>query len=171
MSQLPVPIHCCVCGQRLKDPRSVATGMGRICAHRVQGNSHHRHAIDPSRDAFLMVPLQEGIVLKREPSESYGGYVIKTNVPHLVVHHSPTGFEFGYAGSGPADLALNIVEALLNRLGFQGHRSTCFDGSCFSLAYRLHQSFKVKFIASAPREGTVIPYPLVEAWLLERIPD
>lgn len=27
---------------------------------------------------------------------------------HLV-HHSPDGFEFGYAGSGPADLARSIV--------------------------------------------------------------
>ena len=29
-------------------------------------------------------------------------------VPH-VVHHSPTGMEFGYAGSGPADLALSLL--------------------------------------------------------------
>lgn len=29
-------------------------------------------------------------------------------LPHLV-HHSPTGFEFGYGGSGPADLARSIV--------------------------------------------------------------
>lgn len=25
------------------------------------------------------------------------------------VHHSPTGFEWGYGGSGPADLALSIL--------------------------------------------------------------
>jgi hypothetical protein len=29
-------------------------------------------------------------------------------VPHIV-HHSPTGMEFGYAGSGPADLALSLL--------------------------------------------------------------
>ena len=28
---------------------------------------------------------------------------------HRIVYHSPTGFEWGYAGSGPADLALNIL--------------------------------------------------------------
>jgi hypothetical protein len=32
---------------------------------------------------------------------------------HLV-RHSPTGFEFGYAGSGPSDLARSIVGDLLN---------------------------------------------------------
>lgn len=160
-----VPIHCCVCGQRLRDPRSVATGMGKICAHRVQGDSHHRRATDPGADRFLMRPLQDGIVLTRV------GHLVSTNVPHLVVQHSPTGFEFGYAGSGPADLALNILEAMLNRLGYKGHRTTCFQASCFSLADRLHQAFKVEFIASAPRDGTIIPYAPVEAWVLQRIPD
>lgn len=29
-------------------------------------------------------------------------------LPHLV-HHSPDGFEFGYSGSGPADLARSLV--------------------------------------------------------------
>lgn len=168
MSEGPIPIHCCVCGQRLKDPRSVATGMGKICAHRVQGDSHQRRAKDPSRHAFLMLPLQEGIVLKRETCSGWS--VVQTNVPVLVVHHSPTGFEFGYAGSGPADLALNILEAVLNRLGYKGDRTTCFQSSCFSLAYRLHQAFKVAFIANAPREGTVIRYSLVEDWVREKIP-
>jgi hypothetical protein len=37
-------------------------------------------------------------------------------LPH-VVRHSPTGFEWGYGGSGPADLALSIV---CDVLGLQG---------------------------------------------------
>jgi len=31
------------------------------------------------------------------------------------VRHSPTGFEFGYGGSGPADLALSILWNFLGR--------------------------------------------------------
>jgi hypothetical protein len=34
---------------------------------------------------------------------------IHTNVPQRIVQHSPTGFAWGYGGSGPADLALNIL--------------------------------------------------------------
>lgn len=32
-----------------------------------------------------------------------------------VVYHSPTGFEWGYGGSGPADLALSILADFLGR--------------------------------------------------------
>ena len=35
--------------------------------------------------------------------------VVHPPVPHLVVHHSLHGFACGYGGSGPADLAMNIV--------------------------------------------------------------
>lgn len=34
---------------------------------------------------------------------------IREPLRHRIVYHSPTGFEWGYAGSGPADLALNIL--------------------------------------------------------------
>jgi len=48
-----------------------------------------------------------------------------------VVNHSPTGFECGYAGSGPAQLAL----ALLLRAGLSRDR-----------AVWLHQPFKRQFV-------------------------
>jgi len=156
---------CCICGRPLTAPETIERGMGVRCANKLQRAAEERREADPSADVFLPIPFEKGIVLRRQ-----GQWVIKTNVPHLVVHHSPTGFEFGYAGSGPADLALNIVQAMLNRLGYHGDRTTCYRGTCFSLAYRLHQLIKFAFIAGAPREGSVIPYPVVEAWMLERIP-
>ena len=36
----------------------------------------------------------------------------RSNVAQSVVKHSPDGFEWGYGGSGPADLAYNILYAL-----------------------------------------------------------
>jgi hypothetical protein len=51
--------------------------------------------------------------------------------------HSPTGFEWGYAGSGPAQLALAIlVDATGND----------------RIALRLHQRFKFERIATLRRE-------------------
>lgn len=35
------------------------------------------------------------------------------NLPHLV-KHSPTGFEYGYGGSGPSDLARSIIGDFLH---------------------------------------------------------
>lgn len=51
-------------------------------------------------------------------------------------NHSPTGFEWGYGGSGPAQLALAMLaDALVDP----------------NLALRLHQSFKWRVIAALPR--------------------
>jgi len=94
-----------------------------------------------------------------------------TNVPHLVVHHSPDGFEFGYAGSGPADLALNVRQVYLNSIGYQGNKTECYDGNCWSMAWVLHQEFKRAFIAGAPRRGTSIPWMVIERWFEEHITE
>ncbi|MHC4336323.1 MAG: DUF6166 domain-containing protein, partial [Planctomycetota bacterium] len=107
-------------------------------------------------------PLEDGIILERDE------HGVATNVPHLVTHHSPTGFEWGYGGSGPADLALNIVEVLLHRLGYEGERTECFQGTCFRQAFKMHQEFKWECIAGVPREGAVLDYEKVRAWVQER---
>jgi hypothetical protein len=53
-----------------------------------------------------------------------------------LANHSPTGLEWGYAGSGPAQLALALLaDALRND----------------AAALVLHQSFKFKFITPLPR--------------------
>lgn len=52
--------------------------------------------------------------------------------------HSPTGFEWSYLGSGPAQLALALVaDALRNH----------------AEAVRVHQEFKRRVVARLPREG------------------
>ena len=59
-------------------------------------------------DLPLDMPLeQHGIVLRRMDQQT------STNVPHLVIHHSPTGYAWGYGGSGHADLARNRFEAAM----------------------------------------------------------
>jgi hypothetical protein len=53
-------------------------------------------------------------------------------------NHSPTGFECGYAGSGPAQLALAICADVL---GDDEH------------AQRVYQAFKTKVIAALPQDA------------------
>lgn len=53
-------------------------------------------------------------------------------------NHSPDGFEWGYAGSGPAQLALAML------LDYTGDAAT---------AIRHYQMFKAEFIAGLPRES------------------
>lgn len=101
----------------------------------------------------LSYPLEDGVVLRRNTKGEP-----ETNVLWVVTSHSPCGYEWNYGGSGPADLALNIAEHALNALHYKGNRQKCFKGDCFDLAWAMHQELKWKFIASAPREGTIIPW-------------
>lgn len=57
-----------------------------------------------------------------------------------VVRHSPTGFNWGYAGSGPADCALSILTDCLGE----------------ERAERWYQEFKRQFLTGLPRSGGVI---------------
>lgn len=95
--------------------------------------------------------LKEDIVLKRDHSNEFK---ISVNVPHKWIHHSPDGFEWGYGGSGPADLALNILLAVgLNR----------------DNAWSLHQYFKWRFIANMPKEGGIIKKEDIMKWISEHL--
>ena len=99
--------------------------------------------------------ITDGVYLER-----YGDWV-HTNVPHHVMKHSPDGFLWGYGGSGPADLALNIIEAVLLARGYEGARRE----GCFELTTRLYQKFKVDFIVTMPYEGGHIPFETIAEWI------
>jgi len=71
------------------------------------------------------------------------------NFDHQWVKHSPTGTEWGYGGSGPADAALNALLVFTDR----------------ETAERLYQDFKDTFIAHIPNVGTTIPADIVRYWL------
>jgi len=65
-------------------------------------------------------------------------------------NHSPNGFEWGYRGSGPAQLALAILA-----------HHTRDDGR----AVRLHQIFKDDIIALLDKDYWEIDSVLVDRWL------
>lgn len=67
--------------------------------------------------------------------------------PSLKVrNHSPSGFSWGYAGSGPAQLALAICIRIYQPL----------------VAMKVYQDFKFKFIAGLPQESVTIEIDLKE---------
>lgn len=67
-----------------------------------------------------------------------------------VCSHSPDGFNWGYGGSGPAQLALAILLEVTH------------DQS-FSIAH--YQHFKLVVIASLPTEDFVLPLRTVTEWV------
>lgn len=90
--------------------------------------------------------------------------VMQTNIIHRCVQHSPDGFNIGYAGSGPADLALNTMEQFLRYVRYEGERVKCSDGDCFALAWNMHQDFKSTFLGSSNVEITV-PMHALRRWV------
>ncbi|OZC01253.1 hypothetical protein BSZ36_18265 [Rubricoccus marinus] len=74
--------------------------------------------------------------------------VARASVPHAA-RHSPTGIEWGYGGSGPADLALSVLLALV------GERA----------ANALYQRFKHEVVARVPETGGVLRAADVRAWV------
>ena len=70
------------------------------------------------------------------------------SVPHAA-RHSPTGIEWGYGGSGPADLALSVLLALTDE----------------QTANALYHRFKHEVIASVPEDGGVLRAADVRGWV------
>lgn len=73
-------------------------------------------------------------------------YVDGNPVEH-VVRHSPTGMEWGYGGSGPADAARSILLAIYPQ----------------EFADRHYQDFKWKHVANWPRGGFELDID-IEEW-------
>jgi hypothetical protein len=77
----------------------------------------------------LVAPMDIPVRIWREADGS-----LRANVPRTVIEHSPTGFECGYGGSGPADLALNILNAFVPPRDAHD-RVKCFRGHCSGFAW------------------------------------
>jgi Family of unknown function (DUF6166) len=83
---------------------------------------------------------------------AFNEYPLSLEPSLAVSNHSPTGFEFGYGGSGPAQLALAIL------MDFTGEVP---DAACY-------QGFKWMFIAPMKGPGAVIAGSKIEAWLKQQ---
>ena len=112
---------------------------------------------DPDGTARIMVETEDGY---RRPLRH-------------VVYHSPTGLEWGYGGSGPADAALSILA------DYFMERTRKPDEIGATRAWRLHQPFKWAVVALLSRDVPAHrPYaeapvaevlPAVESWRLTEL--
>ena len=91
----------------------------------------------------------------------YGDRPLPYPLPH-VVHHSPTGFEWGYGGSGPSDLALSILSFVI---GPEQETVGVYEGKrCGARAWDLHHTFKLEFCAGWG-DGWSITVGEVRRWI------
>jgi hypothetical protein len=102
----------------------------------------------------------EGLTCWRAPDGS-----ARSSIPQRHVHYASTGFDWGFGGSGPADLALNVLARFLP-LPPDATGVALRDGSSVSeAAWALHQAFKYDLIATLPRAGGDISAKSIRAWI------
>lgn len=169
---------CARCHRPLSDPRSVEAGMGEVCrGHSSSAGKGETMSDETMKTDFTDrfdgdIPFGKAFVMKRagQAGDADHRRTAITNVPHLVVHHSPDGFEFGYGGSGAADLALNVCQLYLNLTQYKGRKTKCYDGNCWALAWSLHQDFKREFIADVNWvKGASISFGKIDAWFTSQM--
>lgn len=136
---------CKICHRPITDPLSIKRGIGPVCYGKEKAEMEKQNN-EEQQEQFI--PFDGDILCTRT---SLGPQV---NIPHRIVKHSPDGFEWGYGGSGPADLALNVLSMYIGR----------------ELAERdgLYQEFKWHFIATMPYAGGAIKKEDVILWLASK---
>ena len=138
--------------RRLADAAHGTSGDGAPTVPSVDGRSPLRLVV-PGEARPIGVPVRpeyealtgdaEDVVLWRTlEGEAH------VSVPHAI-RHSPTGIEWGYGGSGPADLALSVLLALTDE----------------QAANALYHRFKHEVVASVPEAGGVLRAADVRRWV------
>lgn len=138
---------CGRCNRHLKNPIYQQIGYGKVCWAKLRADMEKQ----TNGDTALLPFDQAGgdIVLRREGGKKY------VNVPHTIVKHSPTGLEWGYSGSGPADLALNILAMIQGK----------------EFAFEHYQAFKEVFVAGIPTDGGIIKRTDIDNWIAGKIQE
>ncbi len=116
-------------------------GHGHVCKHIVMAQ------LTEPAVAYVGIRTQEGArvwVVRNRPVAS----MTVEPLPHIV-RHSPTGFEWGYLGSGPADLAYAILA----------------DYAGEDVAERLAVRFKEEVVARLPRTAWMLTDAALTAFL------
>jgi hypothetical protein len=77
------------------------------------------------------------------------------------VNHSPTGFEWGYGGSGPAQLAYAILRKFFTT------KHTPSEAKRLALLY--YQDFKWEVVAKFEKSGFVLKNEDIEFWFRKHL--
>lgn len=93
--------------------------------------------------------LQGGFIVKVEDTDNENEVVFSAAASQKLVNHSPNGFNWGYGGSGPSQLALGLLLEV---------------SSNNDLSLRYYQDFKWEIIASLPDTWELTEVSILE-WI------
>lgn len=124
---------CRKCGRVLKNPVAILKGIGPVCERKEGYLVTSKKQYEGNND--VIIGYDGGDVFIERLDENGEKTTVsgcRTNIPLQNDTKSPTGYNFGYGGSGPACFAMNVC------LLFFKHAAD---------AYEHYQEFKSKFVA------------------------
>lgn len=154
---------CVRCNRPLKDAGSIARGMGAVCSGKASRQDSGALLNDTPVLNGVGALADVGLVCRRLSDGR-----LACNVPHVVVWHSPSGFDCGYGGSGPAELALNVLHQLVPPVvgqEFSGMGGVGVD----CRAEDMHHQFMWDFIDKMPKDGGRVPIEDINQWIAGKL--
>lgn len=118
-------------------------------------NNHYNHYYVGKTVMRGMAPRKEICVVRVDGD---GDRHFVRDVNHEV-RHSPTGLEWGYTGSGPADTALSIL------MDFLVYEEDMSYPLARQIADEYYQQFKFDVVAGLNGPGFALPFQKVKQWL------
>lgn len=158
--------NCAICGRPLKDPQSIAYGIGPVCLGRRRGAHLRRRRRRDWSDRWIDTPFTKGMHLFRgDDGTAY------TNIPHIVSDRE-VSFDFGPEATSEKrlELSLNVCEAWLRRIGYNGKKGKTRAGDpVFLHAYRLRGPFNEHVLDSSDSAGIFVRADWLEHWFRSQI--
>lgn len=163
--------NCARCGRALKNKDSIEAGMGPTCLVKARKSDSGRLLDDQPVLNDVGSLGEVGLVCRKLADGRFA-----CNIPQVIRYHSPTGFAWGYAGSGPSDLALNVLHFLLPprddepvTIFRDAVRGEGIEVSARATA--LYQDFKRQFISMLGEEGGVVRISTIRSWIEESLAE
>lgn len=149
---------CRIC-DRLLTSKWAEVGIGPVCASKTGITFGDKKMNQQKGDDDDLIGYDGGdlFIERIDPGESESGVKnfasgCRSNVPRQIYRHSPTGYNFGYGGSGPSDFALNCCLLIAK------HADD---------AYGVYQDFKRKFVEGAQGDRLSIPRAAAEKFFTD----
>lgn len=118
-------------------------------------------------DEIPTAPFTEDVVVARRQG------VAVCNVPCTVIFKRWDGYNFGYVGHAPAELAVNILNAFVpprrREAAFEPGPVRVLRGMCSVFAAENHIAFMYDFLVRMDREtGGTIPAHFIVSWIEQK---
>ena len=146
----------------------------KVCPYDGEGMPPRRKKLEKKSNPLRKDTGKKYIGVRHEDGVfvTVDGYELEPGKSQSIINHSPDGFEFGYGGSGPSQLALAILLEHFTTPDTPGCGDPMFK-TCQTVqqALKNYQDFKQAFVAKFDKGEWILTSATINEWLKERDDD